>query len=261
MYILAKKDKESIPDIVTDNLPFCITCGHCAAICPKGAITHDSYPPGTIVPIRNEAIPSTEQIIEMLRMRRAIREFKDKPVDRDLIERVIDVARYAPSSHNVQNTEYVVVQERSTLDKIIQLSSVFYENLVEMFHNLATQGGETPDFVLELEGMVQMLKSGEDLILCDAPVFIAFHAEESPQFPAENANIALCYAMLASMSFGLGSFYTGFVVMACKDDRAIPQLLSLPDNHQIYAGLALGYPKFKYKNWIERKPPNVRWII
>lgn len=259
--VFAKKDKESIPEILDDNLQFCLLCGHCAAICPAGAITHDSYPPGSIVPAKKEALPSAEQLIEMLRMRRSIREFKDKPVERELIERVLDVARCAPSDHNRQSTEYIVVQDRSTLDKIVQLSSAYYENLVEMLQNTAEQGGEKPAFLLELEGFVDILKTGKDLILCGAPLLIAFHAEESMGFPAENANIVLCYTMLAGMSLGLGSFYTGFVVMACKDDRAVPQLLSLPDNHQIYGALAMGYPKFKYKNWIKRKPPNVKWIM
>lgn len=109
---------------------------------------------------------------------------------------------------------------------------------------------------------MDILKTGKDMILWDAPLFIAFHAEESHAgFPAENANLALCYAMLTNISLGLGSSYTGFVVMACRTDRAIPQLLSLPDNHQVYGGLAMGYPKFKYKNWIERKPPKVEWIM
>lgn len=139
MLIFAKKDKESIPDILKDNLQFCLLCGHCVAICPNGAITHDSFPPGSIVPVRREVLPSAEQVIEMLRMRRSIREFKDKPVERDLIERVIDVARCAPSDHNRQDTEYIVVQERSTLDKIVQLSTAYYENLVGMFHNMAAQ--------------------------------------------------------------------------------------------------------------------------
>jgi len=67
---------------------------------------------------------------------------------------------------------------------------------------------------------VDILKTGEDLILCDAPLFIAFHAEESIGFPAENATMAISYAMLAGMSLGLGSIYTGFVVMACRNDRA-----------------------------------------
>jgi nitroreductase/NAD-dependent dihydropyrimidine dehydrogenase PreA subunit len=259
--IFAKKDKESIPEIIDDNLPFCLLCGHCAAICPAGAITHDSFPPGSIVPVNKEAIPSAEQAIEMLRTRRSIREFKDKPVEKGLVERVIDVARCAPSDHNRQSTEYVVVQERSTLDKIVELSTAYYENLVGMFQSMADQDGEKPDFLLELEGFVELLKAGNDLILCDAPLFIAFHAEDSAGFPAENATLALCYATLAGMSLGLGSYFTGFVVMACKDDSAIPQLLSIPDNHKLYGGLAMGYPKFKYKNWIERKPPKVKWMM
>jgi nitroreductase/NAD-dependent dihydropyrimidine dehydrogenase PreA subunit len=258
--IFAEKDKDSIPDILDDNLQFCILCGHCAAICPAGAITHDSFPPGSIVPVRKEALPSGEQAIEMLRTRRSIREFKDKPVERDLIEKVIDVARCAPSDHNRQSTEYIVVQERSTLDKIVQLSFAYYEGLVEILQSTAAQGEEKPDFLMELEGFVDILKTGKDLILCDAPLFIAFHAEESAGFPAENATLSLCYATLAAMSLGLGSFYTGFVVMACKADRAIPELLSVPDNHKIYGALAMGYPKFKYKNWIERKPARVEWI-
>ena len=257
----AKKDKESIPDILDANLQFCLLCGHCAAICPAGAITHDSFPPDSIVPARKELLPSAEQVIEMLRMRRSIREFKDKPVERELIEKIIDVARCAPSDHNRQSTEYVVVQDRATLDKIKQLSVAYYEGLVGMFRSMPADGGEKPSFVSELEGFVDILKTGQDLLLYNAPLFIAFHAEESFGFPAENANIALSYAMLAGMPLGLGSFYTGFVVMACRDNRAIPQLLSLPDNHHIYGALAMGYHKFKYSNWIERKPPKVKWIM
>ena len=259
--IFVKKDKESIPDILKDNLEFCILCGHCAAICPNGAISHDSFPPGSIIPIRKEGLSSDEQMIEMLRSRRSIREFKDRPVEKDLIEKVIDVARCAPSDHNRQSTEYVVVQDKSILNKIVQFSSAYYANLVDMFKNIAAQGGDTPDFLPELEGFVDILKSGTDLLLYNAPLFIAFHAEESAGFPSENANLALCYSMLAGMSLGLGGFYTGFIVMAAKNDRAIPNLLSLPDNHQIYGGLGVGYPKFKYKNWIERKPAKIKWIM
>lgn len=259
--IFAKKDKESIPDILDDNLQFCILCGHCAAICPAGAITHDHFPPGSIVPINKEVLPTAEQAMEMLRTRRSIREFKDKPVERDLIEKVIDVARCAPSDHNRQSTEYVVVQERSTLDKIVQLSIAYYENLVEILGSTAAPGEKKPHFLAELEGFVDILKTGKDLILCDAPLFIVFHAEEGAGFQAENATLSLCYAMLAAMSLGLGSFFAGFVIMACRADSAIPQFLSIPDNHQIYGGLAIGYPKFKYKNWIQRNPAKVKWIV
>jgi nitroreductase/NAD-dependent dihydropyrimidine dehydrogenase PreA subunit len=259
--IFAKKDEESIPEILDDNLQFCLVCGHCAAICPAGAITHDSFPPGSIVPVRKEELPSTEQMIEMLRMRRSIREFKDKPVERELIEKVIDVARCAPSDHNRQSTEYIVVQERSTLDKIVQLSINYYEGLVEMLQSTAPQGEKKPDFLLELEGFVDILHTGKDLILSNAPLFIAFHAEEGAGFQAENAVLSLCYTTLAGMALGLGSYFTGFVVMACRADKAIPELLSLPDNNQIYGALAMGYPKFKYKNWIVRRPAKVEWIM
>lgn len=49
----------------------CISCGHCAAICPSGALTFADFPEGTIHLINLDLQPSAEHILEPLRTRRS----------------------------------------------------------------------------------------------------------------------------------------------------------------------------------------------
>lgn len=79
-------------------------------------------------------------------------------------------------------------------------------------------------------------------------------------FTEINANLALQNASLVSNALGLGSMYSGAIVRVAHVDKRISKLLSIPDNNQIYAALTLGYPKIKYRYWIERKTPRVRWV-
>jgi ferredoxin len=91
----------------------CIACGHCVAICPQDAISHSEFPATTIRPIQFEQMPTTEQVMALLKTRRSIRAFRDKPLAKETIETIIDGARFAPSGHNSQSTEFLVVQDRS----------------------------------------------------------------------------------------------------------------------------------------------------
>jgi nitroreductase len=96
-------------------------------------------------------------------------------------------------------------------------------------------------------------------ILFSAPCVLFFHADKSINFSDVNSSLAVQNAMLLCHSLGLGCFYAGYVVSACKRDNRIHHLLSIPNNHQVYGALAIGYPKFEYKKWIERRPAWIDW--
>ena len=49
--------------------------------------------------------------------RRSIRQFKDAPVPRDIIEQVLDLARYAPTASNDQNVGYIVVTDKDLIEE------------------------------------------------------------------------------------------------------------------------------------------------
>ncbi|MBI4672913.1 MAG: nitroreductase family protein [Chloroflexi bacterium] len=53
-------------------------------------------------------------ILENIRARRSIRRYLDRPVPRELIEKILDAARWAPSAHNRQPWRFAVIERAET---------------------------------------------------------------------------------------------------------------------------------------------------
>jgi nitroreductase len=254
----------------------CIACGHCVAICPQGAICHSEFPSTEIRAIQAEKMPTTEQVMTLLKSRRSIRAFRDKPLTEETIESIIDGARLAPSAHNSQSTEYLVVQDRAVLNQVSSMVIEYLEFEIRRFANplfrtlalladreLAESGlHKIPGF----KRMTQLFESGADPILYGAPVLVAFHARRTVEFADVNAQLALQNASLVAHSLGIGHFYTGWVVSPCRApmarawNRRIPSLIGIPPGNELHGALALGYPIPRFKNMIERKPPEIKWV-
>lgn len=267
--VFARTEPDAVPAIAKSHL--CIACGHCLATCPAEAVIHEAFPPGTICPVETDALPSPHQVRELLRSRRSVRCFKDAPVSRECIEAVLDAARLAPSAHNVQDVQYVVVQDRDLLKKTTDATAAFIARLARQIRNPAVRALYRLALSREeIASAVHMLpdfdyvsdehRNGRDPILHGAPCILLAHARRSVNFPETNAALALHNAALAAHALGLGGFLLGYVVGACKRDRTIPDLLGIPRHHEVYAGLALGQPAIAFPKWIRRKAPEVRWI-
>ena len=57
-------------------------------------------------------------IYEAIRKRRTIRKFQQKPIPEDILKKLIDTARIAPSGSNMQPLKYVVVNEEKLTAEI-----------------------------------------------------------------------------------------------------------------------------------------------
>ncbi len=266
--IFAQDAKGAIPHLLDTTQ--CIECGHCVAICPSEAISHSSFPSGTIAPIQSEQLPDTAQLMELLRSRRSIREFRKKQVDRALIEQIIEAACFAPSSHNVQSTEYIVVQDPAVLQQIVELTIAQYRQWRNLLGNPIARiltrlvrgaaGQAALDEMLEdFTNLIDRYRQGSDPILREAPTLLIFHDDRHVGFAGVNANLALQNASLVCETLKLGAFYAGYMVAGSNFNPRLARLLKLPPNHKIYAGLAIGHPRFHYQNWIERKPARIQF--
>ena len=56
-----------------------------------------------------------QAMLALIRGRRSVREFTDRPVERADIERMVEAARWAPSNHNRQGWKFLVFQDRAAL--------------------------------------------------------------------------------------------------------------------------------------------------
>ena len=62
------------------------------------------------------------QTLEALKSRRSSRSFTDQPIAAELLEKIIDCARLAPTARNVQPWEFIAVTNKETLKKLGSLA-------------------------------------------------------------------------------------------------------------------------------------------
>jgi len=247
----------------------CNSCGHCVMMCPSGAITQRDCPTGALHPVQGNLMPDFDQVRELMVTRRSTRQFQDRSVEKDIIEKIIDCAHYAPSAKNSRSTKFTVIRDKTLLKAIASETSEWLGKVSTRLRNpfwrklyrlIGERDAETiTRWIEEFEYIATCMRGDTDLVLFKAPVLILFHADRSIRFADQNANLAAQNAMLAAHSLGLGSLYTGYVVTSLTHDRAVRRLVELPARDRVYAGLALGYPGIRFPRWIERNPAETEW--
>jgi len=266
--VFTQGEPGSVPEVSRPE--FCNGCGHCLLICPSGAIGHRNLGGRVIREVEKDLLPSFPQVQEMVRARRSIRNFFEKPVERELIEKVIDAARFAPSAKNIQSTQFVAIDDRETLRRVASLTAAWLGRSAKKLRNPVvravylmrglTTKEEFGRWVGQFELTARNMEKGIDTILYGAPALVLFHADRSARFAEANANLALQNATFAACALGLGTFYTGYVVSACIHDKAIPEMVGVPKGHRVYAGMTLGHVKIGFSRWIDRDPAKIQWI-
>ena len=65
---------------------------------------------------------------------------------------------------------------------------------------------------------------------------------------------------LMTDALGLGTFFSGFLLVASQDNKEILDLLGIKDGKQIISCLVIGYPDVKYQRTVPRKEANINWL-
>ena len=244
-------EEGGFPSPVDEAEQLCIRCGHCVAACPTGSLSHCEMPIEQCPPVQKDLQLTAEHCEHFLRNRRSIRVYKDKPVPRADLARLIDIARYAPSGHNSQCVEWLVLDNRDELRKLSGIVADWMRWLI----------GNMPEFALawHMDRTLQRWEEGNDVFLRDAPVVIIAHAEEGNRMAPAACTIALTYLELAVTSLGLGCCWAGYFTAAATTFPPMKEALSLPTGHQCFGSMMVGYPKFSYHRLPMRKPPSISW--
>jgi len=249
--IIRLKDKESYPEMVPGGEQFCLTCGHCVAVCPHDAMSHTKVPFEDCSPIQKELVINETQAVQFLRSRRSIRFFKDKPVEKQKIQRLIEIARYAPTSSNTQLVEWLVFNDKDTVREFAKLAADWARALLEK----DPQSAKFP----YVPGIVAAWDAGYDAVLRGAPALIVASAPKEDLNGTVNLTLALSYLELAAPSMGLGTCWAGILKGALLSWPPLQKAIGLPEDHTHHYPMMLGYPKAKYFRLPQRKPPKITW--
>jgi nitroreductase/NAD-dependent dihydropyrimidine dehydrogenase PreA subunit len=241
---------DGYPDIVPGGEGMCLVCGHCVAVCPHGALSHERVPIENSPRIKKELMINERQAVQFLRSRRSIRLYQDKPVEKEKIQRLIEVARYAPTAANSQLVEWLVLSDRSEIHKMAGLTAEWFRQLLQNNPRLAAARPYMPRVVTAWD-------AGNDSVLRNAPVLLVASAPMEAVNGMVDLALALSYVDLLAPTMGLGTCWAGLLQGALLASPPIKEALGIPKEHPHHYPIMLGYPKVKHYRLPERKPPKV----
>lgn len=163
------------------------------------------------------------EVMECIKTRRSCRKFKEEPVKHEVLEAIIGAAAYAPSWKNTQITRYIVVEDKSKIQKIAEECVLGFE------YNTKT--------ILNCAALVVMTvvknRSGYEK---DG----SYTTSKGDRWEMFDAGIAAQTFCLAAHEQGVGS-----VIMGIFDEAKLAEVVAVPEGQQVAALVAIGYPVFQ----------------
>jgi nitroreductase/NAD-dependent dihydropyrimidine dehydrogenase PreA subunit len=249
--IIRLRDGNGFPEMVPGGDPMCLVCGHCVAVCPHGALDHERMPLEACPPIKKDLEIGSEQAVQFLRSRRSIRIFRDKPVEKEKIRRLIEIGRYAPTGSNTQRVEWIAFTDKEKIKSLAGLTVDWMRHLLE------ANPQSVPFAYAPL--IIAAWDAGIDAVLRSAPALVVAVAPEEALNGLVDLSLALCYLELAAPKFGLGTCWAGMLRRGLLHSPELREAVGIPDGYPHFYPMMIGYPKFGYHRLPERKPPKITW--
>jgi len=146
------------------------------------------------------------EILNLLKSRRSIRVYQDKPVPQDLLRQILEAGRWAPTGANLQPWHFIVVTDQETRRKI----------------------GEVARFLFIKSSHVEK-----------APVILILGFDtRKGKYGRYDVTLAGGNMLTMATHLGLGTCWIG-----AFDEPTVKEILEIPKNIEVIALITLGYPK------------------
>lgn len=200
-------------------------------------------------------------LYDVMRTTAAVREYTGDPLPDDVLERIIDNARFAPSGGNRQGNRIIAVRDRQTREALIDCTIPGVKRYIAQLRN-----GESPWNPLHPCGVdVQTVDAVEVpnqsplrtaevvLVVCvDLGVVAAFdqHLDRVGLISGASVYPFVWNILLAARNEGYGGVLT---TAAVAEEPRVRDILGIPDNYAVAALLPLGKPKRQLTK-LKRRP-------
>ncbi len=273
----------------------CIGCKNCFAVCPEDAIEIRGYyqvergffettlgPPTLPNPFAEPASPPFEAlepkltpVERVIYTRRSNRLYKKKKVPEDVLRRVVEAGRFAPSQGNSQPWSFIVISDRDLIDRIGEecgkrvapVSKLYVAKngkRNELLKTLAVNALarlSPNNFDQRLAHGIDTVTENEqwDMFLHAPSLIVVLGDKRSIGDPLIDCMLAAHNMVLTAHSLGLGTCYVGFVKML----NTLPELkrdLGIQWPYKVMTSIALGYPRTRTDKAVARERPKVTWF-
>ncbi|GGR67469.1 nitroreductase [Nocardioides luteus] len=192
------------------------------------------------------------ELYDVMRTTHAVRDFTDDPLPDDVLARILDNARFAPSGGNRQGAHVVVVRSEETRERLVELTAtgarryLAQQRAGESPWNTVHPTALTAEQIAETRvprGMTEPLRTAPVVLvfLVDLAVVASLDSELDRVGVVSGGSIypLVWNTLLAARNEGFGGVIT---TMAVAEEPALLDLLGAPEGYAVAAVVPMGRP-------------------
>lgn len=239
-------DENKIPQYTSNGAMHCIACQHCMLVCPKAALSF-----GGLEPESSDSVfhGNSEDILNLIKSRRSIRNYKDMDVPPEKIDQLIDMLAYAPTGGNAPSVHVSIIATREKMDAFRKLS---YDCL------MSVKPG-SPLYRIKKMAAAS-LREGKDFLFRGATALVvtSFNKEQGAAIcETVDPIISLSYLDIYAASLGLGTVWDGFAVAVAQEFPELREQLQIPKGCSMSFIMGLGVPNIAHQRAAQRMTDRV----
>lgn len=179
------------------------------------------------------------QTIKDIITRRSVKKYQDKPVPSDILEKILEAGKYAPTGRNSQSPIIIAVTNREMRDKLSRMNLEIIKG-----RGLVTSSGHSDPFY-------------------GAPVVLIVLAKKDVATRVYDGSLVMENMMIAAHSLGLGScwIHRAKEMFESEEGKQILSELGITEEYEGIGNCIIGYAEENAcKPQVARKPDWVYWI-
>lgn len=172
-------------------------------------------------------------VFSSIATRHSTRKFKEEPVPQEVLDKVIEAGRQAPSGKHKNQSRFIVIRKKEVLQELIAL-------VQQEFAKMEV----TPENDDNFGGAIRAAKKGGYVFMYNAPVLIVVANKRDYGNKYADVSCAMQNMMLAANALDLGSCWINQLRWLQDNPvlRAYLQKLGMAEDEEVCASLSIGYP-------------------
>ena len=172
-------------------------------------------------------------VFSCIATRHSTRKFKEEPVPQEVLDKVIEAGRQAPSGKHKNQSRFIVIRKKEVLQELIAL-------VQQEFAKMEV----TPENDDNFGGAIRAAKKGGYVFMYNAPVLIVVANKRDYGNKYADVSCAMQNMMLAANALDLGSCWINQLRWLQDNPvlRGYLQKLGMAEDEEVCASLNLGYP-------------------
>lgn len=183
------------------------------------------------------------EVIRNIKARRTTRKYQEKQISREALETIIEAGLYAPSAHNQQPWHFTVIQDKALIDEMNLKSKEMAKN--------------------HTDALIQKMANNDAFhIFYNAPTLVVVSGDKNGMMPREDCAAATQNMLLAAESINIGACWNGMInfLFSSPYGDEYKAKMEIPETHEPYYAVLLGYKDVAVTNAPKRKENTVRYL-